>query len=43
MRRIVVLRRLVRDTLAVTESDASTEQAALVGMAEVPPGCELYE
>jgi Transposase DDE domain group 1 len=42
-RRIVVLRRRVRDPLAVTESDSSTEQAAFVGMAEVQPGCELYE
>ncbi len=42
-RRIVVLRRRVRDTLAVTELGPSTEQTALVGMAELQPGCELYE
>ena len=42
-RRVVVLRRLVRDPLAVTESDPSTGQATLAGMAEVQPGCELYE
>jgi hypothetical protein len=42
-RRIVVLRRLVRDPLAVTESDPSTGQAALAGMTELQPGRELYE
>ena len=42
-RRIVVLRRLVRDTLAVTEPDPRAGQAAFAGMAELQPGCELYE
>jgi len=40
-RRIVVLRRLVRDPPAVTEPDPSTEHAAFAGMAEVQPGCEF--
>src|SRR5438270_8237705 len=40
-RRIVVLRRLVRDPPAVTEPDPSTEHAAFAGMADVPPGCEF--
>jgi hypothetical protein len=43
VRRIVVLRRLVRDTLAVTSSDPSAKQAVFAGMVELQPGCELYE
>jgi hypothetical protein len=42
-RRVVVLRRLVRDTLAVTESDPLSGQAVLAGMAELNQGRELYE
>jgi Transposase DDE domain group 1 len=43
-RRVVVLRRLVRDPLAVTEPDPSTGQAVLAGMAELSKqGRELYE
>jgi hypothetical protein len=42
-RRIVVLRRLVRDTLAATSSDPSAKQAVFAGMVELKQGCELYE
>lgn len=42
-RRVVVLRRLLRDTLAVIEPHPGTEQAAFAGMAELQPGRELYE
>jgi hypothetical protein len=42
-RRVVVLRRLVRDTLAVTSSDPSAKQTVFAGMVELKQGCELYE
>jgi hypothetical protein len=42
-RRVVVLRRLLRDTLAVTEPTPNTGQAIFAGMAELKSGCELYE
>lgn len=42
-RRVVVLRRLVRDALAVTEAELGAGQAVFAGMAELKQGCELYE
>jgi hypothetical protein len=42
-RRVVVLRRLLRDTLAVTQTDPNAGQAVFTGMAELKQGCELYE
>jgi Transposase DDE domain group 1 len=42
-RRVVILRRLVRDSLAATESDTGTGQAMFAGMAELQQGQELYE
>jgi Transposase DDE domain group 1 len=42
-RRVVILRRWVRDSLAATESDTGTGQALFAGMAELQRGQELYE
>ncbi|MGH8399214.1 MAG: transposase [Gammaproteobacteria bacterium] len=42
-RRVVVLRRLVREALAVTESDSSAGQSVFAGMVELTQGRELYE
>jgi Transposase DDE domain group 1 len=42
-RRVVVLRRPVRETLAVTEPEPSTGQTVFAGLAELQAGCELYE
>jgi hypothetical protein len=38
-----VLRRLVRDTLAVPSSDPSAKHTVFAGMVELQQGCELYE
>lgn len=42
-RRVVVLRRLVRDALAVSQAEPSTGQTVFAGMVELKQGCELYE
>jgi hypothetical protein len=42
-RRVVVLRRRLREELAVTESDAATGQQVFSGMAELWRGQEIYE
>lgn len=41
--RVVVLRRLVRDTLAVTTSNPRAKQAVFAGLVELKHGGERYE
>jgi hypothetical protein len=43
VRRVVVLRRRLREELAVTESDPATGQQVFSGMAELWRGQEIYE